>query len=221
MILAAVLMAGAASAEADKSEVSGWYAGVQLAAVLTGDLVDEEGTFYLNDVPYDYARSLSTDPGFGAGGFVGYKIPFGFRFEFELSYRRNSLDEYYRFSEFLGRDDRVSLDGHVSALSYMPNVWYDFDLGRGWMPYLGIGLGAATKFIDCGSSACDSVDLERDGETQFAYQIGAGVAYALNPKTVISLDYRYFDSIEADFIFLDYDFDYANHNVVMGIRRHF
>jgi len=108
----------------------------------------------------------------------------------------------------------------MSALSYMPNVWYEFDLGAGWMPYLGLGLGAATKFFDCGDSDCSSFDDE-DGNTSFAYQIGAGVAYALTEKTVISLDYRYFDSIEADLPIVEWDFDYANHNVMIGLRRHF
>jgi len=90
--LAAALIAGTAGAEADQSKNSGWYAGVHVGAVVAGDIVDDSGTWSSNGTPYSYAASLSTDPGFGAGAVIGYKLPIGFRFELELTYRRNGLD---------------------------------------------------------------------------------------------------------------------------------
>ena len=221
--IAALLVAGAAGAQTDERDNSGWYGGVQVGAVITGDVVDESGTWFSGDDPYSYDTSLSTHPGFGAGAFAGYKIPFGFRFEFELTYRRNGFDELSDYSEFWSTDDQRAIDGDISSLSYMGNVWYEHDFGAGWMPYVGFGLGAATKFLDCGSDDCLGLDRRADGETDFAFQLGAGLAYALTSKMVVSLDYRYFDSIEVDFDIFNVleDFDYANHNIALGFRRHF
>jgi len=223
LTVSAFLIAGVASAQTEEPKNSGWYGGFDIGAVITGDVVDDRGTWFLGGTPYSYAVSFSTDPGFGVGAFAGYKIPFGFRFELELTYRRNSFDELDDYSEFWSINDRRTIDGGISSVSYMANLWYEHDFGAGWMPYLGFGLGAATKFLDCGSDDCLGLDRRADGETDFAFQVGTGVAYALTKKMVISLDYRYFDSLEADFdIFhvLD-DFDYANHNVMVGLRRHF
>lgn len=216
-------MSGVAGAQSEARAPSGLYAGIHLGAVFSGDIVDDSGTWSLGANTYNYDSRISTDPGFGGGAFVGYKLPIGLRLELELTYRRNSLDELADFSEFRGVDIHGNLDGDISALSYMGNAWYEFNLGAGWMPYLGFGLGAATKFIDCGANNCFGLEHREDGETDFAYQVGAGVAYALTEHTVLSLDYRFFDSVEPDFdVFLQIeDFDYANHNVMIGLRRHF
>lgn len=223
LTIAALFIGGVASAQTDEPKNSGWYAGIDVGAVITGDVVDESGTWFLGNTPYSYAVSLSTDPGFGVGAFGGYKIPFGFRFELELTYRRNGFDELIDYSEFWSVDDRRTIDGDISSLSYMANLWYEHDFGAGWMPYLGFGLGAATKFLNCGGDDCLGLNRRADGETDFAYQLGVGVAYALTNKMVISLDYRYFDSIEADLDIFNVleDFDYANHNIMIGFRRHF
>jgi len=223
LTVTAFLIAGVASAQTDEPKNSGWYAGIHFGAVITDDVVDESGTWTLGGTPYSYDSSLSTDPGFGVGAFAGYKIPVGFRFELELTYRRNSLDELNYYSEFWDITVQETIDGDVSSLSYMGNLWYEYDLGAGWMPYLGFGLGGATKFVDCSGDFCFGLDDRADGETDFAFQVGVGVAYALTKNTVISLDWRYFDSIEADFDLFGIveDFDYANHNIMLGLRRHF
>ena len=204
--LAAFLVAGAAGAQTDEPKNSGFSCRGLSRRVFTPDVLDETRSVWGN------SYSLSTDPGFGGGAAVGYKLPMGFRFEVELSYRRNDLDE------FTFNGDREALDGDISSLAYLVNAWYEFDLGSGFMPYLGVGIGGATKWLDLGSWV--GADDE-DNATDFAYQVGGGVAYAFTKsrKTVISLDYRYFDSLEADII--GEDFDYANHNVMFGIRQHF
>jgi opacity protein-like surface antigen len=202
------LIAEVAGAETDEPKNSGWYAGIHLGAIITPDPLDETSTLFLGNT-----YSLSTDPGVGGGAAIGYKLPVGFRFEFELSYRLNGLDELTR------NGIPETVDGDISALSYMVNFWYEFDAGSGWMPYLGLGLGAATKWIDMSDSEFFWLVDDEDLSTDFAVQVGAGVAYAVTPKTVISLDYRYFDSLEPDLFGVD--FDYASHGVVIGVRRHF
>jgi opacity protein-like surface antigen len=220
-IAAALSIAGSSAASDDGERNAGWYAGLQAGAALTPNVVDASGTFTSNGTPYAYTELLSTTTGFAGGAFAGYKLPIGFRFEVEVTYRRNGLDELIDYSEFLGTDIRENIDGSISSVAYLVNAWYELDLGRGWMPYVGMGLGGATKFLDCGGSSCMGLERREDKATDFALQFGAGLAYALTPKTVLSLDYRYFDSIEADLAIVSEDFDYRNHNVVLGLRRHF
>jgi len=210
MILAVFLITGTAAAEMDEPKNAGWYAGVHLGAVITSDVLDETSVFLnLSDTFY----SLSTDPGFGGGAAIGYKFQFGLRLDADVTYRLNTLDKLTR------NGIPESLDGEIFSLAYMLNCWYEFNVGAGWMPYLGLGLGAATKWVDLGDSEYFFLVDQEDDSTSFAFQFGLGVAYALTNKMVASVDYRYFDSLEPDL--LGQDFDYANHNIMAGFRFHF
>ena len=99
-------------------------------------------------------------------------------------------------------DVRVPLDpsGTAEQFGAMVNLWYDFEMGSDWTPYVGGGLGLIR--IDQGDLDYDQGELVREvldrmqvppaaanqlpvpelstADTAFAYQFGAGIGYALS-----------------------------------------
>ena len=74
--------------------------------------------------------------------------------------------------------------------SYMINTYYDFDTGSAFTPYIGGGIGyAKTKF----SATHWEIGTETSSHTNFAWQIGGGIAYAVNDNVSIDVGYRYVD----------------------------
>lgn len=91
---------------------------------------------------------ISHDNGYAITGAIG--TTWGpVRIEGELSYRQNDLDNLTvtRLSvagvgTFSGQAN-FALDGEVSSLTGMANVWYDFQTGTNWTPFIGGGLGVS------------------------------------------------------------------------------
>jgi opacity protein-like surface antigen len=222
----ALLFCGAAVAgETVPPPSSPWYAAGHLGIVTTSDLVDDSGLFISGGVQHPYQDLLTTHTGFGISAALGRRLPYNLRLEAELGYRRNGLDQLIDRSDFLGIDRRATNPGTISSVAYMVNLWYDFNLTERWKPYLGFGLGAATRFIDCGTIDCNlsnSLTETSSDYTDFAFQFGLGVAYAINDDTEITLDYRGFGMRSIiDIFVLGGSFDYLTQNVNIGIRRSF
>jgi opacity protein-like surface antigen len=221
-----LLFCGSAAAdESPASPSSPWYAAGHLGIVTTSNLVDNSGVVISGGIEYPYRDLLTTHTGFGIGAALGRRLPYNLRLEAELGYRRNGLDQLIDQSDFLGTNRRETDPGTISSVAYMANLWYDFDLAEKWKPYIGFGLGAATRFIDCGSIDCDLSNIITETSydyTDFAFQFGLGVAYALNEDTQITLDYRGFGMVVIiDVLGLGGSFDYLTQNVNIGVRRSF
>lgn len=202
---AAALIASstAASAQATATTYFGGHAGLNLT-------VDSD----ITEPVVFYGDTASFDTGFALGGFVGYDTGTGVRVEGELTYRSNDLDG---FSLLPG----VPFDGGIDSLSLMGNVFYDFNTGSAWSPYVGGGLGVALMTADITSVGIDVID---DDDTVFAYQLGAGVGYALSPTVSITADYRFFATGNpefADFAADNIEFEYMNHSILVGARTTF
>ena len=175
----------------------------------------------------------SSDNGFALSGAVGYDFGNNWRLEGELAYRDNDLDQTDVISPgafidllpegapqslLLGKADA---DGDVSAITLMCNLYYDFDLGAGWTPYVGAGLGVA--FISAESRPpAFGRQVVNDDDTVFAYQLGAGIAYEVSPDLTVSLDYRYLatedPSLESSIIGRDFDSEYDGHYIGISVR---
>lgn len=149
---------------------------------------------------------------------LGYSAALGFgwgplRMEGEASWREADVDsiEYARFSaggQELSEDvvrainSEVNLKGSRATLSLMANAWYDLDVGIGFTPYLGGGLGIQyvryeidrprdlSRFEPEVVSAARTIGGD-DGDWVLAYQIGGGVAYRLMESLVVQVGYRY------------------------------
>ena len=149
--------------------------------------------------------SIEFDAGFVLEGAVGLafdSIPL--RTEIELSLQENDIDQF--------NEDGSSSPGDGSGqgtLAYMWNGYFDIKLNSPLTPYIFAGIGGA--------------DVGND-DTLLAYQLGAGIGYALNKNIILDLKYKYFmtedyevsdstDKLELDGL--------VSHQVQIGIRYQF
>ena len=121
-----------------------------------------------------------------------------------------------------------SLSGDISVLTFMGNVSYDFDLGLGWKPYVGGGLGVASISLESKSTASGRT-LADDKDTAFAYQAGGGVGYefatSADHAITVSLDWRYFRTADPTFkgavTGAEFDAEIGGHEISLGLRYGF
>lgn len=153
-----------------------------------------------------------TDKGFA--GLVGFGSDFGdsnFRVELEGAYRgAGDVDSV----------SGVSGTGDVEALSVMGNVFYDFGLNDRFDLYVGGGLGAAE--VDMNQAGVFGGSLIDTSDLGWAWQLGAGAAYAINERLKLTVDYRFLNIEDLDFRTSpnigDLDVDYRDHAVFVGLR---
>jgi opacity protein-like surface antigen len=238
-MLAVCCLASAYGAEASEFENSGLYVALDAGVVLQSKPYDDSGMFGFGSTQLTYSYALSMSPGFAVGGRLGYKFRPGWRIEGELAYRRNSYDKFdiSAVGTILGvpvdvNGLSVPVEGSNAALLYMVNVYYEFAIADRWLPYAGIGIGGVTTFFDLSENArmlppdlAPEVAplLEVGNRSNFGFQVGAGLGFAIDPKTVLSLDYRFLGTVEAPSIrvFGGPTYDYRSHGILLGIRRHF
>lgn len=103
-------------------------------------------------------------------------------------------NEYNRLSGF---GSNVPLSGETIVVSALANLYYDFDFGSYWRPFVGGGVGYANvKVSDAGVAG---VPLADDDERTLAYQLKAGIAYSLGNHADFIVGYRYFFTGDLDF----------------------
>jgi opacity protein-like surface antigen len=169
----------------------------------------------------------SYDPGWVVSGAAGYGFANGLRVEGEIGYRQVSLDQLKVNNDgglgaALGLGSlnglTTNVEGNETALSAMANAWYDVKTGTPFTPYVGGGVGLARVSLNNVSVA--GVTLVDDDDVAFAYQLGAGVAYALTQNVALTLDYRFFSVVDATFTDASGSFssEFHSHNVMVGAR---
>ena len=161
-----------------------------------GAMPSESGDFEAN-------RAGSGTFDFGVLGLraaAGYRL-FVVRIEGEVSYRQLKLSDY-EFASYRGYEDafleslKESIEvasGDMKALNLMVNVWFDIDIGGGFRPYLGGGVGGGqlTLGTTARSVGRDTTQEFPDKSAwAFAYQIGGGVGFELVAGLTLSLGYR-------------------------------
>lgn len=161
-----------------------------------------------------FAAETSFDTGYTAGAAIGYGFSdrqrYGaglwnnIRIEAELAYNESDIDN-------------GSSNAELSMQNYMLNVYYDFDTGTKWRPFIGGGIGAADV-------EAEGASLQDDDDTVFAYQVRAGVAYQLTPMISATLGYRFLDTEDPEFRSASgaqFDTETRSHTVEVGIRFNF
>ncbi|HXP72598.1 MAG TPA: OmpA family protein [Stellaceae bacterium] len=164
------------------------------------------------------------NPGFAAGGDFGYD--FGrVRLEAELVYRRSTVQQTRitaggsGFPPLTGQTTPI---GDAAALGGMANVMVDLLPHSRWTPYVGAGVGGARIALE--NYQALGVTFVDQKSWQLAYQGIAGVRYQGSPAISLSLDYRYFATMDVslrDGAGASFKIPYASHNVMLGIAYHF
>lgn len=172
------------------------------------------------------------ETGYAVGGALGYAFGNGLRVDGEISYRRQSVDRLeIRSDGGLGASlgSPVSFNGATlqttgseTSLSFMANGWYDFRTGTALTPYVGGGIGLAR--VSLNDVAVGGFTLVDDHDVVFAWQLGAGLAWAVTPRVSLTLDYRFLATTSprvTDFEGVRFDSDYHTHNILFGARLGF
>jgi opacity protein-like surface antigen len=154
------------------------------------------------------AIALDYKTGYDIDAIGGYDFGM-FRLEGELGYKRASLDDLEFDSGFLTSlntalnrpagpgdvgtlaplvDSDFDLDGHVSVLSGMLNGLVDFGNEDGVSFFAGGGFGRAR------------VKLAGESDSAWAWQLLAGLRFAISPNIDLGLKYRYFRTGNLDFV---------------------
>lgn len=109
----------------------------------------------------------------------------------------------------------------MDIISYMLNGYLRWPMAGFVVPHIGAGIGIA------GLTPSVSVygnEEEIDTASAFAYQLIAGVGFKIGDGNLIYIDYRYFDTGNAEaenenwFGGYYIEGDYTGHNLILGIR---
>ena len=172
-----------------------------------------------SDLSYDaagYEFDVEHDTGWLAGAAVGYTFDFGLRAEAEAAYRMNNFDRLELAG--LGYD----LDGDVSTLSLMGNLWFEAPLTAALRPFVGVGVGMAQ--VSLNDAEVQGTSVVDDSDWVLAYQVGGGLAYRVTPGIDLTAEYRYFATDDAE-VELDGggdgEYEYSSHSVLVGVRYTF
>lgn len=169
------------------------------------------GAVILNDadIEDDYGKGEMTfDTGIGFVGAVGSRSTGGNnnRIELEVGYRTNDFDK------IKADGYSVSIDGDITTISLMGNIYLDIPTSGKFSPFIGGGVGYANIEGDL-----DSFGTEDDNV--FAYQLILGGSIAASRKLYFDLQYRFFGTEDPDFDGLEAE--YTTHNLMIGLRHNF
>lgn len=183
---------------------------VSLSAVPGPYVSGQLGATFLNDSNYsetvDYG-TLQYKPGFAVGMAGGYSFGM-FRVEGEIGYQKNDTDTRSNCSGGTCIR-RSSSSSDITALSFLINGYFDFVNSSRFTPYISAGMGMAT--LDY------KIENWSDYDAVFAYQVGAGVAFAINNHFTVDLKYRFFATEELKTTIETFE----SHNVYLGVRYNF
>lgn len=168
-----------------------------------------------------FSERVEFDPGINFGGTVGYDYGI-IRLEGEVSYKHG---EIVTISDRAGRYQYRDVDGSLGVAALMFNAFLDLHNPSPVTPYLGGGVGFADLHITDTFVPGDPLPVyQQDDDSAFAYQVGAGVAIALNQRLSLDLGYRYFGTSTARFgasRFIAADLKFQSHNTTAGLRVKF
>jgi len=201
----------------------GWYVGGGAGPTL---MQDPSGSFTpLNIVDPSFKAKMNL--GFGVSLSAGYEGLFmpEIRVETEINYHSNHVKSVS--SSFFPPPGSFGAKGSIDAVGLMVNGYYDFLTNSPWTPYLGAGVGAGhVAATDVGIPALSGMRFS-GSDWQFAYQGIAGVRYSFTPNLSLSLDYRYFSTLDPKLTLtsaigsVPAKTEYHTHNILLGVAYHF
>lgn len=170
--------------------------------------------FLTEDSDLNSAEAEYEDFDWAVSGVLGYALGNGLRFETEVGYRPNDVDNITGVA---------GGSGDVDVLNWMFNALYDLDY---WnlpvKPYVGGGIGIANVDFDGVTPVAGSTI--NDSDIGFAFQGIAGVSLDLTENLAATLDYRHLRVPNVSFRTnggTSVDSDYATNQIMIGLRYTF
>jgi len=194
------LSAGAANAWAQTSRL--YFAGYLGLNTFTESNFSETTTGIDGDIEFKNAISLA--------GAIGLRLTPQWRLEAEISHRSADLD---RVDYAAGS---LKIGGDVTSWLYLLNLYYDTNWDwKNFQPFFTAGVGFASHEAQIDNGA-GLIPQATDDSIGFAYSIGGGLKYRLNPEMAITSNYRYVGTsdLEVD----SYDIEYSNHEFRLGME---
>jgi opacity protein-like surface antigen len=165
--------------------------------------------------------SLTFDPAPMGSGVFGWDLvpghPLGEgRVELEYARRSNKITK----AKFV--EGKVQANGTIIAETLLINCIGVFRDKSSMTPYAGAGVGAAR--IETNNLTISGQPFSSGSDVVFAYQLLAGLDFALSEHVTLDLGYRFFGTVAPTFTETGgqkYTMDYYSHNVVLGLRLGF
>jgi opacity protein-like surface antigen len=183
--LATAFVTGSASAQVYVTGNVGW------------NQLDRADTTVENGISpgVDMIYKVNTDDNFVGRAGVGLDVG-ALRFEAEFGMSQNDVSEYTSTAP-----PNVTLrgDGALQLLTATGNVYYDFDMGGGITPYVGIGYGAFRAELEVSGPRPTAptgpvVTLLDNDQTNLGWQLMAGLAFPLGGNLTATAGARIFDA---------------------------
>lgn len=179
--------------------------------------------------------TINRDTGFDLGVAFGYAWgnrwgPLAPRTEFEIGYLANDVSNISTFTAggvIVGTAAPTS--GEINSTYALANLLFDVPMGWGFTPFFGAGIGYGRVSADF--STTSGVGAHPAGtrfvseDTTFAWDLTAGISYAISRNIDLELAYRFlqFNGVSAPDLggtgAVSSD-DLNNHQVNVGVRVH-
>jgi opacity protein-like surface antigen len=187
--------------------VGGYFGGSMLTEAKS---TDKQGDF-----------SLTFDPASMFSGVAGWELEPGHplgegRVELEYARRSNKLTK----AKFV--EGSVKADGTVISDSLLFNCIGVFRDKSSMTPYAGAGVGAAR--IESNNLTITGQPFSSGSKVVLAYQLLAGLDFALSEQVTLDLGYRFLGCSAPKFTETGgqkYTMDYYSHTVILGVRLGF
>lgn len=181
----------------------------------------------VNEEVYNFEETIDVDDKvFGGSIALGLKAPLNYgalRTEIEYSHNGDAKKSHTD-------EEGDKFETKLESQAVLFNAYYDFDTHTAFTPYVGGGLGFARLK---GSVKWDEFPEDNGNmkNTNFAWQLGAGVAYNINEHVALDLGYRYIDYGDFDKS-SSYGYDWGTlekkdkieskaHEIMLGLRYTF
>ncbi len=198
-VAAAVSLFLAYAPEARAAGDSKWYIGASVPVMYIDDtdtVTEGSSASHLAptqpQTPYRGKAVTKYKTGYKLEGVLGYELGSNFRIELELFYAEADVDKlnYSGISAttLAGSTPvpgklRVPVRGTAEQMGGLVNLWYDFDTGSNWVPYIGAGVGFIK--VDMGGLKYDDNALaQKVTDTLAGYAFAAGQQGAPDPATL-------------------------------------
>ena len=185
-----------------------WYGSMNAGVTFVSD-----SDITYNEPGFSGTEKWEYDAGYTFGLAFGKKME-QMRLEGEVSYGLNEVDSVDGISIPSGYSIETSL------LNFMFNGYYDFKSGSDLTPYITAGAGFSR--VEADIKLVPIVDDNYD-DTVFAYQLGAGVGYAMSEIMTLDFRYRFLGTADPEFSYPvgTAEAEIFSHNLTVGIHMAF